>query len=687
MIAAIKGEQITGGSYMLEPEELENSPFIGRQPENQWFRSQMAQTDFSVRVLNVFGTGGIGKSSLLEQYRSVAEQNGIPFLLLDSREFPHTASGFFLKLLEILHSGQEGGTGSFLVETAVNRLNQLAEKRRFILAIDTYEELLNMDSWLRNHFFPMLTGRILLILSGRYRLTEEWSVSPFIRRFIHFMPLRAFDPSACAEYAALHGNQALLRIDFLHAVSHGHPLTLSLFIQKPEMVQEFNDGKSLDLAETLKIISSRWLRELPSPAFQSLVEAASTIRIFNQESLEYMLQMAVNPVDFDRLTALSFIRRSRRGWFIHDGLRKALLLDFKLRKPQQFQRFQLRAMAWLYQQFKASRQEDEKALLLFDLLYLTEGESAVRATFMDESEDHHYYFKTIQADSIGEMHQYMQKVLNDPSDIKLDYIDPRTLKQHTLEKSHDFIKKAYSLIDADQFLPLGSEVIRLLINDKGESAGLVVFLPIHRESLPLLQKNACSRHYFTTLSPEQLSDLATSPVTPAGWFLYHIDFIGDPSAAARQLFFQMFTRLLIQGGLFVISSPLDYYIKVNLELGFREVPAAGHAEFGANLWSTTLELDLRGDRFNSYIENMLQVSGASTKAAATGILSILSSREREVAQMLLECETNAEIAAKLHITEITVKKHLSQIYKKTEVKNRFEYMKKLIGSDSVFDNN
>jgi DNA-binding CsgD family transcriptional regulator len=369
---------------------------------------------------------------------------------------------------------------------------------------------------------------------------------------------------------------------------------------------------------------------------------------------------------------------------IHDGLRKALLLDFRLRKPQQFRHFQKRALTFLYQQFKASRQEEEKALLLFDLLYLMEGESAVRATFMDESEDHHYYFKTIQPDSIGELHHYMQKVLNDPRDIKLDYVDPRTLTQHTLEQSHEFIKKAYSLIDANLFLPLVPEVIRLLINDKGEAGGLIVFLPIHRESLPLLQKNPCTRHYFATLSQEQLNDLATPTGTPAGWFLYHIDFIGDHSAAARQLFFQMFMRLLIQGGLFVISSPLDYYIKVNLELGFREVPAAGHAEFGPNLWSTTLELDLRGNRFDSYIENMLQVSGAATGAATTGSLPKLTSREREVAQLLLECETNAEIATKLHITEITVKKHLSQIYKKAEVKNRIEYMKKLMNSDSLF---
>lgn len=666
---------------MLERDDVDSNSFIGRQPEKQWFQSQLDQADFSVRVLNVFGTGGIGKSSLLEHYRWMARSSGVPFLLLDSRDFPHTAPGFALKLLENLHSGHANESGAPLVQTAVRQLNQFAERTRLVLAVDTCEELLSMDSWLRSSFLPGLTGRILFILSGRCKLTEEWSASPSIMRFIRFMPLGAFDLSACAEYAALHGNHAQPRIDLLHAVSHGHPLTLSLFLHKPEMLQEFISGDSMDLAETLKMISSRWLRELPSPTFRSLVEAASMIRIFNQESLENILRTSVDAVDFDRLSALSFVRRSRRGWFIHDGLRKALLLDFRLRKPGQFQQFQLRSTTFLYQRFKASRQEDEKALLLFDLLYLLEGESAVRATFMDESDDHQYYFKTIQADSVGELQRYMRKVLDDPRDIELDYVDPRTLQKHTLVKPHAFIKKAYSLIDADAMLPLGPEVIRLLMNPKGESAGLVVFVPIHRESLPYLQQNPCSRPYFATLSRGQLNELASPPDLPAGWFLYHIDFIGDHSAPARQLFFQMFMKLLIQGGLFIISSPLDYFIKVNRELGFRDVPGAGHAEFGANLWSATLELDLRGDRFHAYIDNMLHASGAATGTAENFLFSKFSEREREVARMLLECETNAEIAAKLHITEITVKKHLSQIYKKAEVRNRSEFLKKLISPD------
>ncbi len=46
--------------------------------------------------------------------------------------------------------------------------------------------------------------------------------------------------------------------------------------------------------------------------------------------------------------------------------------------------------------------------------------------------------------------------------------------------------------------------------------------------------------------------------------------------------------------------------------------------------------------------------------------------------MLLVCSTNAEIASRLRITEITVKKHLSRVYEKAHVKNRAEFLRKLM---------
>ncbi|WP_426448506.1 helix-turn-helix transcriptional regulator [Paenibacillus sp. S-38] len=58
----------------------------------------------------------------------------------------------------------------------------------------------------------------------------------------------------------------------------------------------------------------------------------------------------------------------------------------------------------------------------------------------------------------------------------------------------------------------------------------------------------------------------------------------------------------------------------------------------------------------------------------------LTEREAEVARLVLDCSTTADIAQKLIVAEITVKKHLSHIFEKTGVRNRKELIKKLMGS-------
>lgn len=59
------------------------------------------------------------------------------------------------------------------------------------------------------------------------------------------------------------------------------------------------------------------------------------------------------------------------------------------------------------------------------------------------------------------------------------------------------------------------------------------------------------------------------------------------------------------------------------------------------------------------------------------ITALLSSREQEVLQKLLEGKSREEIARELFISESTVKKHSSSIYAKLEVKNKVELIRKM----------
>ncbi|NRF94652.1 hypothetical protein HQN89_27515 [Paenibacillus frigoriresistens] len=76
-----------------------------------------------------------------------------------------------------------------------------------------------------------------------------------------------------------------------------------------------------------------------------------------------------------------------------------------------------------------------------------------------------------------------------------------------------------------------------------------------------------------------------------------------------------------------------------------EVPEALHWDYGPDLPSKTLMLDVRGDKLHSYIKNMITASAILLDPKLSEGMFELTEREREVANMLLVCSTNAEIAS------------------------------------------
>jgi DNA-binding NarL/FixJ family response regulator len=71
-------------------------------------------------------------------------------------------------------------------------------------------------------------------------------------------------------------------------------------------------------------------------------------------------------------------------------------------------------------------------------------------------------------------------------------------------------------------------------------------------------------------------------------------------------------------------------------------------------------------------------TAGSTTAAAKAI-SILSNRENEILELLAQGMLYKEIAAKLYISQETVRKHVYHIYEKLHVNNRVEAINKFYG--------
>ena len=68
-------------------------------------------------------------------------------------------------------------------------------------------------------------------------------------------------------------------------------------------------------------------------------------------------------------------------------------------------------------------------------------------------------------------------------------------------------------------------------------------------------------------------------------------------------------------------------------------------------------------------------------ALSDGVLILLSARETEIAKLLAEGRTNAEMADTLCISTKTVETHVSNIFRKTGVTNRVQLARSLLRSD------
>jgi hypothetical protein len=76
--------------------------FVGRMAELEVFRSALLTAASPFAVLQIYGPGGIGKTSLLREYARVATACGRPPVYLDGRNIDPSPPGFLLALRQAI---------------------------------------------------------------------------------------------------------------------------------------------------------------------------------------------------------------------------------------------------------------------------------------------------------------------------------------------------------------------------------------------------------------------------------------------------------------------------------------------------------------------------------------------------------------------------------------------------------
>lgn len=673
--------------------QRENRYIVGRRNEIKDFKLMLEQSapNEPVRIVNIYGTGGVGKSTLLRLCSRLAEETGAIFHMLDSRDFMHTEESLTSALLSLLTGddskrAKEGGYGDTRGR-CLAQISRLAGERRVILAFDTFEEMFDMEAWLRDRFIPWLPEGSIVMFAGRHPLKGAWLLSPAWREAIWQIPLKHLNREDCMNYARLCGIEEEERMEYLWKRSQGHPLTLSLAVAAQSYGEESVIAPGSDWFGD---VAARWLKEVPDHELREAVEAASVLRRFNQELLAFVMEKDIPVQVFERLKSLSFVRKSVNGWQLHDLMSDITSSQFRERTPGLYKRYMERSAIFYAEALLSSTGNREMSWEVGELFRYADIK-LLRALASDSADQSHYW-EPVTESTLSEAIDYVEWRENCEESISGVEIDPDTGEQFRIDYSVEALRYNTAWFDVNAVFRLAPESLKLLRDKERRVHALSVIIPLHAETIPWLEQDPQCRPFFASLTPDERKRLETPRERPAGWFMRMMDFVDVMNPVPRTQGVNLIYAHMCTGGIFVCSPyPTEICRKVYPELGFRVIERATSYQYDGITAIPTYVIDTRGSKLRDFLEGLLRKAGLEWKGTAPAaqapeeksarkndLMKQFTAREQDVIELVLAGCSNAEAANRLRLSEATVKKHLKSIYAKLGINTRTQLASKMM---------
>ncbi len=202
-----------------------------------------------------------------------------------------------------------------------------------MLLLDTFEQALGLEDWLREDFIPAMPAGAVTVIAGRARPGEAWRRDPGWRDLLRVVALRNLEPEDARAVLARAGVAPDLR-DRAVELTHGHPLALSLLVDVLSQRDAAGAGAPLDLEAVPDVVEglvASFVAEAPSPRHRMALDVAAHARFVTEGLMRDAMGEDEGEAMFAWLRGLSFVEAGPRGLVLHDLARDVIGADLRWR--------------------------------------------------------------------------------------------------------------------------------------------------------------------------------------------------------------------------------------------------------------------------------------------------------------------------------------------------------------------
>lgn len=336
-------------------EDRDRDRFAGRETELA-FIDRCMRPDPPASVIHVCGPGGIGKSALLRATARRARALGWEVLSVDGRELG-PASGALEAVIRNAAVAEPGTPGFALLRKG--------RGGGPLILLDSYERMTALDGYLRRDLLPTLPERALVLIAGRGDPDPGWFSGGWeaVTARLDLNGLNQRDALALLSAHGLSDERVPAIIDW----AGGSPLALSLAAETASADSNWSADTDLQRPEVLRSLIHRLAHAELRDVRMSALCIAAIARTTTPQLLGAVLPRGEGESAYQQLCDLTVAEPLGDGVTLHELVRKALLVDLRLRN-QELERFlRRRIIDYLYE-----RAADEP-LLIIDMAHLVDN--------------------------------------------------------------------------------------------------------------------------------------------------------------------------------------------------------------------------------------------------------------------------------------------------------------------------